>query len=84
MRPETELRQRGQQLRRDLEALDRQLRDLSQVLAHQPLLASHPVYGYLAREYHWDLHSVHWEPDEPVPAAQWAAFDALRAQHPAR
>ena len=31
---------------------------------------------------HWDLHSVHWEPDEPVTAAQWTAFDALRAQHP--
>ncbi len=81
--PEAELRRRGQQLRRDFEALDRQLRELSQTLARRPLLASHPVYGYLAREYHWDLHSVHWEPDEPVPAAQWTAFDTLRAQHPA-
>ncbi len=26
--------------------------------------------------------SVHWEPDEPVTDAQWAAFDALRARHP--
>jgi zinc transport system substrate-binding protein len=83
VRPEAELRQRGQQLRHDFETLDRQFRDLSQVLAHQPLLASHPVYGYLARRYHWDLHSVHWEPDEPVAATQWTAFDALRAQHPA-
>ncbi len=83
VRPEAELRQRGHQLRRDLEALDRQLRDLSQALARQPLLASHPVYGYLAREYHWDLHSVHWEPDEPVSASQWTAFDTLRAQHQA-
>jgi zinc transport system substrate-binding protein len=82
VRPEAELRQRNQQLHRDLEALDKLLRDLSQVLSHQPLLASHPVYGYLARQYHWDLHSVHWEPDEPVSAAQWTAFDALRAQHP--
>jgi zinc transport system substrate-binding protein len=82
VRPEAELRQRAQQLRRDLEGLDGQLRDLSQVLTRQPLLASHPVYGYLARRYRWDLHSVHWEPDEPVPAAQWTAFDALRAQHP--
>ena len=84
VRPEAELRQRGQQLRRDLEALDRQLQNLPQVLLHQPLLASHPVYGYLARRYHWDLHSVHWEPDEPVPPAQWAAFDALRARHPGK
>ena len=82
VRPEAELRQRGQQLRRDLEGLDAQFRDLSQALNSKPLLASHPVYAYLARRYHWDLHSVHWEPDEPVPAAQWAAFDTLRAQHP--
>ena len=82
VRPAAELRQRGQQIKRDFEALDKQLRDLSQVLARQPLLASHLVYGYLARGYHWDLHSVHWEPDEPVPAAQWTAFDTLRAQHP--
>jgi len=81
VRPEAELRQRAQQLRRDFEALDRQLREISQGLAGRPLLASHPVYGYLARQYHWDLHSVHWEPDEPVTAAQWSAFDALRAQH---
>jgi zinc transport system substrate-binding protein len=84
VRPEAELRQRGRQLRRDFEALDRQLRDLSQMLAQQPLLASHPVYTYLAREYHWDLHSVHWEPDEPVTSAQWTAFDALRVQHPGK
>ena len=82
VRSEAELRQRAQQLRRDLEGLDGQLGEISKVLAGQPLLASHPVYGYLARRYHWDLHSVHWEPDEPVSAAQWTAFDALRAQHP--
>jgi len=80
--PEAALHQREQQLRRDFEALDRQLRELSQGLAAHPLLASHPVYNYLAREYRWDLHSVHWEPDEPVAPAQWTAFDALRARHP--
>lgn len=82
VRPEEELHRQAQQLRRDLEGLDGQLGEITKLLARQPLLASHPVYGYLARRYHWDLHSVHWEPDEPVPAAQWTAFDALRAQHP--
>jgi zinc transport system substrate-binding protein len=79
---EAAIRQRSQELRRDLLGLDQQLRDLSLRLAGQPLLASHPVYAYLARRYHWALLSVHWEPDEPVPEAQWAAFDALRARHP--
>lgn len=79
---QADIRHRGQELRRDLSALDQQLRDLSPQLAGRPLLASHPVYAYLARRYQWALFSVHWEPDEPVPAAQWAAFDALRAKHP--
>ena len=79
---DADIQRRGRELRGDLLGLDQQLRDLSQRLARQPLLASHPVYAYLARRYGWDLHSVHWEPDEPVPDAQWAAFDALRAQHP--
>jgi len=76
-----ELEQRRQQLRRDLLALDQELRGLSTRLASQPLLASHPVYGYLAHRYGWNLASVHWEPDEPVTDAQWVAFDALRARH---
>jgi zinc transport system substrate-binding protein len=81
---QADIRRRGQELRRDLLALDQQLRNLSLRLAGQPLLASHPVYAYLARRYQWALFSVHWEPDEPVPDAQWAAFDALRAQHPGK
>ena len=79
---EPAIRQRGQELRRDLLGLDQELRELAPRLVGRPLLASHPVYAYLARRYHWALFSVHWEPDEPVPDAQWAAFDALRAQHP--
>ena len=78
---EADRRQRGQELRRDLLALDRDLREISAPLGQRPLLASHPVYGYLARRYHWNLASVHWEPDEPVTEAQWAAFDTLRATH---
>ncbi len=79
---EAEIQRRAQELRRGLMGLDQQLRDLSARLGKRPLLASHPVYGYLARRYQWSLASVHWEPDEPVTEAQWTAFDALRARHP--
>jgi len=81
---EAGLRRREGELRRDLIELDRELRELGPRLRGRPLLASHPVYGYLARRYQWDLASVHWEPDEPVTPAQWVAFDTLRAGHPGR
>jgi len=84
MVPEPELQQRSRQLNQDLLELDQKFRDVSRQLSGQPLLASHPVYGYLAREYHWKLQSVHWEPGEPVSEAQWQAFDALLARHAAR
>jgi zinc transport system substrate-binding protein len=77
--PEAELRKRGEQLRGDLKKLDEEFR----ALRVTTLLASHPVYNYLARRYRWDLQSVHWEPGENVTAAQWAEFDKLRLKHPA-
>jgi len=68
--PAEDLQQRSRQLHQDLAGLDQQLRDLSRQLSTQPLLASHPVYAYLAHEYHWNLESVHWEPGEPVSESQ--------------
>jgi zinc transport system substrate-binding protein len=74
-----ELHQRAQELQGDLKKLDEELAQL-----HVPvLLASHPVYNYLSRRYRWDLHSVHWEPEDEVTEAQWKEFDALREKHPA-
>ena len=80
--PETDAEtcQRGAQLRDDLKKLDAQLSNLTV----PALLASHPVYNYLAKRCRWNLQSVHWEPGEDVTAAQWAEFDALRAKHPAK
>ena len=48
---------------RDLTHLDDQLRAIAERAAGRPLLASHPVYQYLARRYGLDLESVMWEPD---------------------
>ena len=48
------------------------------------LLASHPVYQYLARRYGLDLRSVHFEPDEVPSAAGWAELRALLAGRPSR
>ncbi|MBY0586766.1 metal ABC transporter substrate-binding protein [bacterium] len=63
------------------------LRDRFQkMVAHrsEPLLASHPVYDYLARHGGWNLKSVHWEPDE-VPAEEgWKELSDLLTTHAAR
>ncbi len=76
--------------REGFDALEADLLDLdvrlSQIVAarpEQPLLASHPVYQYLAARYGLDLRSVHFEPDElPGPAA-WRDLQAMLEERPA-
>ena len=64
----------------DLEELDR---DLAQAFARLPsraLLASHPVYQYLARRYDLQLSSVHFEPDEAPSEQAWSDLERMRAR----
>ena len=70
-------------LAQELRELDTDLRLLLEKV-DVPLLASHPVYQYLARAYRLDLHSVTWEPDEVPSAGEWVALQALLKEHPAR
>ncbi|MCB1277452.1 metal ABC transporter substrate-binding protein [Prosthecobacter sp.] len=53
-------------LKDELESLDDRMSALSRRLVQHPLVASHPVYHYLARRYGLNLKSVLWEP-ETVP-----------------
>lgn len=71
-------------LQADLGQLDESMRALGQRLKGQPLLASHPVYQYLARRYGLDLESVHWEPDELPPESEWSALRQTLSIRPAR
>jgi zinc transport system substrate-binding protein len=71
-------------LRTDLEDLDEALVAVASGHPDLPILASHPVYGYLARRYDWNLGSMHWEPDEMPDDEEWEKLDALLAEHPAR
>jgi zinc transport system substrate-binding protein len=43
-----------------------------------PLLASHPVYAFLAHAYGLRIESVAWSPDEMPDAEAWADLDARR------
>jgi zinc transport system substrate-binding protein len=73
-----------QALDSDLARLDQNLEALSLQYQTLPLMASHPVYQYLARRYRLDLVSVHWEPDEMPPGSEWDALARTLQQHPAR
>jgi zinc transport system substrate-binding protein len=75
---------RNEALRDELLALDAELSRLAQGQAALPLLASHPVYGYLARRYGLNIRSVVWEPDTFPEERKWAELDHLRREHPAQ
>jgi zinc transport system substrate-binding protein len=68
----------------DLETLDCELAAALGSFSGKPLVASHPVYPYLARRYGLDLRSVTWEPEFEPSQAGWEALDALLAEGPAR
>jgi zinc transport system substrate-binding protein len=71
-------------LKRDLEDLGARLKRVAGNHPDQPLLASHPVYGYLARYCGWKLQSRHWEPDQMPDEKQWEELDSLLADYPAQ
>ncbi len=83
--PEEEeaFRQRFDSLADDLLALDESLRNLFAGIGDRPLLASHPVYQYMARHYDLNLASVHLEPDEYPSENAWSDLRKLLADHPA-
>ena len=71
-------------LQRDLLDLDERLRVVGKALAEQPLLASHPVYQYLAEAYGLAIQSLHLEPDQDLNDEDWKGVDAMLRQHPAK
>lgn len=67
----------------DLQSLDSALLAATALAGSRPLVASHPVYQYLATRYDLDLQSVQWEPDVAPSAAMWRDFQRLLREHPA-
>ena len=85
-RPEdqTELDAGYAALERDLHALDAELFAIFGRDPERPLLASHPVYQYLARRFGLNLVSLHLEPDAAPTASQWRELAEVLEDHPAR
>ncbi len=68
----------------DLERIDCELAAALGVFSTEPLLASHPIYDYLARRYSLDLRSITWEPELDPGETGWRALDTLLSEQPAR
>ena len=70
---------------RELEAellqLDQQIKAVVDKYPSLPLLASHPVYQYLARRYQLNLQSVMWESEQIPGAAQWQLLNNMMTTH---
>jgi len=71
-------------LETDLLAIDHDLAALAIGKDNRPLVASHPVYQYLARRYALNLESVMWEPDLVPSGRQWNDLQRRLTAHPAR
>ena len=75
--------ERYAKLERDLLDLDDQLQVIAELAPARPLLASHPVYQYLARRYGLNLESVLWEPDAVPDDEQWLDLQSILEGHAA-
>ena len=71
------------ELEGELLALDEQFQAIAERAPGRPLLASHPVYQYLARRYGLNVESVLWEPDTMPDDAQWQELQTLLEGHAA-
>jgi zinc transport system substrate-binding protein len=72
-----------QKLVRDLEQLDRDMQRVAGQYADRPMLASHPVYQYLARRYKLNVESVTWEPDLMPDPDEWRMLSRKLQAFPA-
>lgn len=63
-------------LEADLDALDATLRTIVASRPLPALVASHPVYQYLAAAYELELPSVHLEPDQALSDRDWLQLEA--------
>ena len=71
------------ELEQDLLALDERLEAIAARQREQPLLASHPVYQYLARRYGLNLQSVLWEPEVMPDDEAWQGLQSILQEHAA-
>jgi zinc transport system substrate-binding protein len=81
---ERAISERFEALERDLLDFDARLREVGKAAAGQTLLASHPVYQYLADAYALSIESLHLEPEQQLSQEDWRTLDTLLERHRAK
>jgi zinc transport system substrate-binding protein len=66
-----------QRLQEELLQLDARMQALAAAQPGLPLLASHPVYQYLARRYGLQLRAVTWEPAVQPDGSSWRELQSM-------
>ncbi len=79
----TAIRTRFAELEDELLTLDARLRKAGKAWDDRPILASHPVYQYLADAYGLSVVSLHFEPDQRLDQEDWKSLDTAVERHPA-
>ncbi len=82
--PENELDKNYETLKQQLQAIDQELKKITEEYSEVPLVASHPVYQYFARRYNLNLQAVLWEPDIFPEEDKWNELKELVKRHPAK
>lgn len=70
-------------LKKDLAELDAGMRALGGKIGSTPLLASHPIYQYMARAYGLRIESLEWEPGMTMTDEAMEDLEALLKTHEA-
>lgn len=71
-------------LKKDLEALDKQMEEIVRLAPKTQVIFSHPVYEYFGERYNIVRKSVHWEPDEVPTEKMWEELKKMLEKHPAK
>ncbi len=71
-----------QSISSELETLDQEMGEIASKLKGRTLLASHPVYQYLANRYDFKISSEHWEPDQMPEPEVLDSFQGKLADFP--
>lgn len=71
-------------LKADLAALDASMKAFGDTWGDEPLVASHPIYQYLARAYGLKIEAIEWEPEMILRDKDIAALKKILAHHPAK
>lgn len=79
--PEAELTRNYEALRQNLLDLDAVLSKMTKGCEGQPLLASHPMYNYLARRYKLNIRTLFLEADRRPDDFMWEAVEYFRRDH---